>query len=177
MSILSKLRRQLSAIPSSRKIVIICFLYAVLIVIAAFKGPVLYEVLGFPRLADKWVHPHVLAIFGLSIFAWLLSNMQSIHRYSLVKLPEEDRTRYVRLKNCLQRITPRNEIANARLHLHEEVQLLEQQHGFMLDSAGTYTAMRILSRGIAVICWFWTTWLLARGVELSQLLPIVEWMR
>lgn len=177
MSIMSKLRRQLSAIPSSRKIVIICLLYAVLIVIAAFKGPVLYEALGFPRLADKWVHPHVLAIFGLSMFAWLLSNMQSIHRFSLVKFPAEDHARYVRLKNCLQRITLRKEVANAHQHLREETQLLERQHGFMLDSAGAYRAMRIFSGGIAVICSAWATWLLARGVDMTQLVPFVEWMR
>ncbi|WP_339526452.1 hypothetical protein [Pseudomonas sp. EL_65y_Pfl2_R96] len=177
MSILSKLRRQLSAIPSSRKIVIICLLSAVLFVIAAFKDPALYQVLGFPQSAAEWVRPHVMGIVGLSIFAWLLSNMQSIHRYSLVKLPAADHARYVRLKNCLQRITLREEVANARQHLQKETQLLERQHGFMLDSAGAYRALRILSGGIAVICSLWTTWLLARGVEMRQLVPFVEWMR
>ncbi|CAI8861750.1 hypothetical protein EMIT0P44_20273 [Pseudomonas sp. IT-P44] len=59
-------------------------------------------------MAAEWVRPHVLGIVGLSIFAWLLSNMQSIHRYSLVKLPAEDLARYMRLKNCLQRITLRS---------------------------------------------------------------------
>jgi hypothetical protein len=177
MSILSDLRRQLSAVPSSKKFVLICLFAAVFIVIAAFEGPVLYEVLGFPRLEDKWVHPHVLGIGGLLIFAFLLSNMQSIHRYALVKLPAEDQARYARLRNCLQRITPREEVANAHQHLLEETQLLERQHGFMLDSAGAYWALRVLSGGIAVICWFWSNWLLARGFDVSQLVPFFELMR
>lgn len=177
MSPLSKLRQQLSPIPSSRKFVLICVLTAVFIIIAAFKGPVLYEVLGFPRLDAEWVRPHVLGIVGLSIFALLLSNMQSIHRYGLVKLPAEDHARYARLKKCLQRIPPREEVANAHQHLQEETQLLERQHGFMLDSAGTYKALRLLSGGIVVICWFWSKWLLARGFDVSQLVPFFELMK
>lgn len=177
MSILSKLRQQLSPIPSSRKFVLICVLTAVFIVIAAFKGPVLYEALGFPQLNSEWVRPHVLGIGGLSIFALLLSNMQSIHRYALVKLPAEDQARYARLKNYLQRIPPREEVANAHQHLQEETELLERQHGFMLDSAGTYRALRALGGGIAVICWFWSKWLLARGFDMSQLFPFFELMK
>jgi len=177
MNLLSQSRRQLSAIPSSRKIVIICLLCAVLFVIAAFKDPALYQVLGFPQSAAEWVRPHILGIVGLSIFAWLLSNMQSIHRYSLVKLPVEDLARYTRLKNCLQRITLRAEVASAHQHLQEETQLLEQQHGFMLDSERAYRALQVLSGGITVICALWTTWLLARGADISQLVPFVEWMR
>lgn len=103
--------------------------------------------------------------------------MQSIRRYSFVKLPAEDLARYMRLKNYLQEITLREEIASAHQHLQDETQLLERQHGFMLDSARVYRALRILSGGITVLCVLWTTWLLARGVDMSQLVPLIEWMR
>lgn len=177
MRFISRLLRQLSATPSCVKFVILCVLCAVFIIVAAFKGPAPYEVLGYPASAEDWMHAPILAIGGLMIFAWLLLNMEAIHRHSLIKTPEQDQTRYAHLRRCIEREASRPETANAQRHMLQEIQLLEHQHGFMLSPASTYKAIQKLRWAIVVVCTVWGLWLHAQGVDMSQFLPFIEWMK
>lgn len=177
MNAIIQVSRQLSATPSPRLFVLLCILCAVFIVAAAIQAPLLYDFLGFINPPEEWVRTPILAIAGLSAFACALMNMKTLHRYSFVRVLRKDRGRAERLQAFQDAAATRPELLKAHQYLHEEQECLKHQYGFMLNSKQTYGHLKILGRAIAAICWIWSVWLIAHGVDAAQFLPFVEWLR